>query len=177
VRKLMLHVARNFELYLMSLSVAVALAVPLAIEVGTNEQELAVTALAACVFQGVVFWTMRRRERRARREMIVELRAMLKDRINNHLTVVLMSVTQRRSRASETERELLQAAIAATAAVSRVLEELSMESLSRWKDKYRLESAALTAAHGRVAKQVSSDRASSVENGVGSGRGGSAVGR
>jgi hypothetical protein len=140
VRNLKSHVVENFELYLVGLSVAVALALPLAIEVGTNDQELAVTALAACVFQGVVLWMMRRRYRRVRREMIVELRAMLKDRINNQLTIVLMSVTQRRdSRISEAERELLQAAITATTTVSRVLEELSMESLRLWKAKYQID--------------------------------------
>jgi hypothetical protein len=138
LRAIKQHVVDNFELYLMGASVAIALALPLAIEVGTNEQELAVTALAACVVQGVVFWLVRRRFRRVRREMIAELRAMLKDRINNHLTIVLMSVTQRGYRDSVNERELLEAAIAATAAVSRVLEELSMESLRSWKAKYRM---------------------------------------
>jgi hypothetical protein len=112
---------------------------PLAIEVGTNDQELAVTALLACVFQGLVLWLMRRRVRRLRREMIAELRAMLKDRINNYLTIVLMSVTQRRdARNPVSERELLESAIAATNAVSQVLEELSVESLRRWKAKYQL---------------------------------------
>lgn len=176
MRRLTPHIAQNFELYLMALSVAVALALPFAIEVGTNDQELAVTALAACVFQGVVFWALRRRYRKVRLEMIAELRAMLKDRINNHLTVVLMSVTQRRSsRESETERELLQAAIAATAAVSRVLEELSMESLRRWKAKYPLETASLT--HSPVGRAVPNARASSGENEVDSGRGGWAARR
>ena len=133
------HVGRNLELYLMAVSVALALAVPLALEIGTNEQELAMAALAACVIQGLVFWLLRRRYRRVRGEMISELRAMLQDRINNYLTVVLISVTQRReSPASSTERELLEAAIAATAAVSRVLDELSMESLRSWKSHYRL---------------------------------------
>jgi hypothetical protein len=140
VRNLKSHVVQNLELYLVGLSVAVALALPLAIEVGTNDQELAVTALAACVFQGVVLWIMRRRSRQLRAEMIAELRAMLKDRINNHLTIVLMSVTQRRdSRISPTEQEMLQAAITATTAVSRVLDELSMESLRRWKAHYEIE--------------------------------------
>jgi hypothetical protein len=130
------HLLHNLELYLMGAGVAVALALPLAFEIGTNDQELAVTALAACVVQGLVLWALRRRHRRIQREMIAELRAMLKDRINNHLTVVLMSVSQPRD-SSENERELLQAAIAATTAVSRVLEELSMESLRLWKAKYQ----------------------------------------
>jgi len=130
----------------MGFSVGMALVIPLAIEVGTNEQELAITALAACVFQGVVFWLLRRRYRRVRGEMIAELRAMMKDRINNHLTIVLMSVTQHRESTSSTERELLEAAIAATAAVSRVLEDMSMESLRSWKAKYRLDDPSITAA-------------------------------
>ena len=146
LRTLEHHVGRNLELYLMGFSVAIALVIPLAIEVGTNEQELAITALAACVFQGVVFWLLRRRYRRVRGEMIAELRAMLKDRINNHLTIVLMSVTQHRESTSSTERELLEAAIAATAAVSRVLEDMSMESLRTWKARYRLDDPSITAA-------------------------------
>jgi DUF1365 family protein len=146
LRTLEHHVGRNLELYLMGFSVGVALVIPLAIEVGTNEQELAITALAACVFQGVVFWLLRRRYRRVRGEMIAELRAMLKDRINNHLTIVLMSVTQHRESTSSTERELLEAAIAATAAVSRVLEDMSMESLRSWKARYRLDDPSITAA-------------------------------
>jgi DUF1365 family protein len=146
LRTLENHVGRNLELYLMAFSVAIALVIPLAIEIGTNEQELAVTALAACVFQGVAFWLLRRRYRRVRGEMITELRAMLKDRINNHLTIVLMSVTQHREPTSSTERELLEAAIAATTAVSQVLEEMSMESLRTWKAKYRLDDPSITAA-------------------------------
>jgi hypothetical protein len=123
----------------MVVSVALALTIPLAIEVATDDRELAVTALAACVVQGVVFWLVRRRFRRVRREMIAELRAMLKDRINNQLTIVLMSVTQRGYRDIRTERELLEAAIAATTAVSRELEELSIESLRSWKAKYQMD--------------------------------------
>jgi hypothetical protein len=82
--------------------------------------------------------------------MIAELRAMLKDRINNHLTIVLMSVTQRRdSRISPLEQEMLQAAIVATAAVSRTLDELSMESLRRWKARYEIEVVRTPVAEAR----------------------------
>lgn len=136
------HLLENIELYLMGVSVAVALALPLAIEVGTNDQELAVTALAACVVQGLVLWSLRRRHRRIQRQLIAELRAMLKDRINNHLTVVLMSMSGRRvTPNSVAERELLETAIAATTAVSRVLDELSAESLRLWKARYEIDTA------------------------------------
>jgi hypothetical protein len=148
------HIARNLELYLMVFSVTIALTVPLAIEVSTNERELTITALGACVFQGLVFWLLRRRYRQVRMEMIAELRGMLKDRINNHLTVVLMSVTQRwETPASAKERELLQAAIAATGAVSRVLEELSVESLRRWKAHYRMDDRQLQQQQPRKSQE------------------------
>lgn len=122
---------------LTAVALAVALALPLALELGTNEQELAAAALGACLIQGIVLWLMRRRYRRVRQEVIDELRGMLHDRINNHLTVVLMSVTERRDHAlNQGERELLEAAITATRAVSTTLAELSTESLHRWKVHY-----------------------------------------
>jgi hypothetical protein len=109
----------------------------LALELGTNTQELAGAALGACLLQGIVFWLMRRRSRRVRQEVIDELRGMLHDRINNHLTVVLMSVSERRDQAlNQDERELLEGAIRATRAVSATLAELSTESLHRWKVHY-----------------------------------------
>jgi C4-dicarboxylate-specific signal transduction histidine kinase len=134
------HVGRNLELYLMGFSVTMALAIPFAVEVGTNAQELAVTALFACVVQGMVFWLVRRRPRRARLQTITELRAMLQDRINNQLAIVLLSVSQRcGSPESANDREILEAAIAATGTVSRLLEELSAESLRSWKAKYGMD--------------------------------------
>lgn len=129
--------SEHLELVLTGFALAVALALPLALELGTNTQELAGAALGACLVQGIVFWLMRRRSRRLRQEVIDELRGMLHDRINNHLTVVLMSVTERRDQAlNQDERELLEGAIKATRAVSATLTELSTESLHRWKVHY-----------------------------------------
>jgi hypothetical protein len=122
---------------LTGVALAVALTLPLALELGTNTQELAGAALGACLVEGIVFWLMQRRSRRVRQEVIAELRGMLHDRINNHLTVVLMSVTVRRDQAlNQDERELLEVAIRATRAVSTTLAELSTESLHRWKVHY-----------------------------------------
>jgi peptidoglycan biosynthesis protein MviN/MurJ (putative lipid II flippase) len=158
VRNVRSHLLDNLELYLMAISVAVAVALPLAIEIGTDVQELAATALAACVIQGLVLWILRRRNRRVRLQLIAELRAMLKDRINNHLTVVTMSVTQRRdSHISENERELLQMAIGAATAVSRVLEELSVESLRHRTNGRAGFADAVPSGEGRV-RQTSKEK-------------------
>ena len=136
---------------------------PLALELGTDVQELAGAALAACVFQATAHWALRRRREATRQAVIAEIRALLRDRINNHLQVVLFSLTDGGGRSSPAEdRERLAQAIRAVAAVSRTLEELSSDSLRRWKAHY--------------ATSVSGG-ASAAGNGAGSGTGGSAAGR
>jgi hypothetical protein len=110
---------------------------PLALELGTDVQELAGAALAACVLQATAYWMLRRRRDAVRQAVIAEIRALLRDRINNHLQVVLFSLAEGSGRASpEEDRERLAQAIAAVAAVSRTLEELSSDSLRRWQARY-----------------------------------------
>jgi hypothetical protein len=140
------------ELYLSALALGVALLVPLALELGSDVQELAGAALALVAIQGMGFWLLRRRYRRVREQVVRELRDMLRDRINNHLTVVLMSVTDRRNRArTEEDRRMLEAAVAATNAVSRTLAELSIDSVRRWRARYtpEVDAAEVTAASTR----------------------------
>ena len=141
----------------------IVVVLPLALELGTDVQELAGAALAACVFQATAHWALRRRREATRQAVIAEIRALLRDRINNHLQVVLFSLADGRVRSSPDEdRERLAQAIAAVAAVSRTLEELSSDSLRRWKARY---ASSLSGA------------ASAAGNGAGSGTGGSAAGR
>ncbi len=51
------HVTAHLELYLSALSLANVIGLPLALELGTDVQELAGAALAACVLQGLVHWS------------------------------------------------------------------------------------------------------------------------
>jgi hypothetical protein len=119
------------------MALAVALALPLALELGTDVQELAGAALGACLLQGVVHWMLRRRAARVRRQAINEVRSLLRDRINNHLQVVLFSLAESGAHSETLEdRERLGAALEAVAAVTRTLEELSTDSLRRWQDHY-----------------------------------------
>jgi hypothetical protein len=157
------HLTAHLELYLSGVALAVALVVPLALELGTDIQELAGAALAACVLQGWLHWLLRRRAARVRRELIAEVRGLLRDRINNHLQVVMFSLAgSRDAAATDPDRALLALAMDAVAAVSRTLDELSTDSLRRWREHY-VESL--------------SEPASAVGTGAGSGRGGSAAGR
>jgi hypothetical protein len=131
------HLTRHLELYLSAASLAVILVLPLALELGTDVQELAGAAIAACVVQGFVHWLLRRRAEAVRRELIAEVRGLLRDRINNHLQIVLFSLTRSPGEpADDEDRGRLAAAIAAVAAVSRTLAELSTDSLRRWKERY-----------------------------------------
>jgi hypothetical protein len=115
----------------------IVLVLPLALELGTDVQELAGAALAACVFQAMAHWAFRRRAKAARQAVIAEIRGLLRDRINNHLQVVLLSLTDGTDRAIQAEdRARLGQAINAVAAVSRTLEELSTDSLRRWQARY-----------------------------------------
>jgi hypothetical protein len=115
----------------------VALALPLALELGTDAQELAGAALAACLVQGLIHWKLRRRAAAVRRQLIAEIRALLQDRINNHLQVVLFSLAANgKAAGTEEEREQLTLALTAVNAVSRTLDELSSDALRRWKDHY-----------------------------------------
>lgn len=157
------HLTAHLELYLSGVALVVALVVPLALELGTDTQELAGAALAACVLQGWLHWLLRRRATRVRRELIAEVRGLLRDRINNQLQVVMFSLAgSRDSAATDPDRALLALAMDAVAAVSRTLDELSTDSLRLWRERYA---------------DSLSEPASAAGSGAGSGRGGSAGGR
>lgn len=122
----------------MVLTLTVALLLPLALELGTDAQELAGAALVACVVQGAVLWVLRRRATATRQRLIAEVQGLLRDRINNHLQIVLFSLAEQDAGAATVaERERLAQAIRAVSAVSRTLDELSTDSLRRWQDYYR----------------------------------------
>jgi len=144
-------------------SVSVALLLPLALELGTDTQELAGAALAACVVQGALLWLLRRRATANRQRLIREVQALLRDRINNHLQVVVFSLAEQDAGAATAgERQRLAQAMTAVAAVSRTLDELSTDSLRRWRDRYR---------------ESLSEGASSFGSAADSGTGASATGR
>ena len=162
-RRFEAHVAAHVELYLVAVTLCVVLLVPLALELGTDTQELAGAALVGCVVQAALLWVLRRRATASRQRLIAEVQALLRDRINNHLQIVVFSLAEQDAGAATAdERARLAQAMSAVAAVSRTLDELSTDSLRRWRDRYR---------------EALSEVASSFEIGAGSGRGVSAAGR
>jgi hypothetical protein len=95
--------------------------------------------------------------------VIAEVRGLLRDRINNHLQVVMFSLAgSRDAAATDPDRALLALAMDAVAAVSGTLDELSTDSLRRWRERYA---------------DVLNEPSSAAGNEADSGRDGSAGGR
>jgi len=91
----------------------------------------AITALLVGVLHGIIFFLIRHRQRQVREQTLNEIRGMLKDVLNNHLTVI--SLTTSNDSAASKAVERIQRS---TFAISDALDNISEESLSSWKKKY-----------------------------------------
>jgi hypothetical protein len=95
----------------------------------------AVTAGLVGVIHGVLFWLVRQRQRQVRQTTIVELQGMLKDIINNQLTVIKTMNDLRDARPEEARRAFDYTA-RSVKAISEALQHLSDESIRSWQAKY-----------------------------------------
>ena len=127
----------NIELWLSAVGIVVILLVPRLLlgRLPNYWATMAVTAAAVGVLHGLIFWFVRRQQRRVRHDAIRSLQSMLKDRINNQLTVILGNVQGDTQRGPD--REGLVAIRKAVEEVSALLGTLSEESLRRWQSLYR----------------------------------------
>ena len=91
----------------------------------------AITALLVGVLHGIIFFLIRHRQRQVREQTLNEIRGMLKDVLNNHLTVISLT-TSNNSTASKAVERIQRS----TFAISDALDNISEESLSSWKKKY-----------------------------------------
>jgi hypothetical protein len=128
---------RNLEIILSVAGVLVVLAAVVLISpYGFNPWAVgAVTAIAVGLIHGVIFWLVRRRQRQARIDAFDEIQQMLKDMINNQLTVIQTMSNLRDVRPEETARAC-DYITRSVSNISSVLHELSEESLRRWQRQY-----------------------------------------
>jgi len=87
-------------------------------------------ALIVGSLHGVIFFAVRNRQRRVRLDALREASAMLRDMINNQLTVV-------RVYSASHDEKLRQLSDEAVMNVSRIINSLSEESLTSWKERYK----------------------------------------
>ncbi len=92
----------------------------------------AITASIVGVLHGIIFFVIRHRQRQVREETIREISQMLRDIVNNQLTIISLSASKDMAASNAIGRVQK-----ATKAISGALESLSEESLYSWKRKYQ----------------------------------------
>jgi hypothetical protein len=107
----------------------------------------AITATSVGVLHGLIFWLVRRRQHAVRRQTIREIQHMLKDLINNQLTIIQATSSMQQLKPEKTE-ELSERVSRSVANISTALHELSDESLKRWKQQYGLYTGSVTEITG-----------------------------
>jgi membrane protein implicated in regulation of membrane protease activity len=128
---------RHLELYLSGVGIVVVIAATVILKgfgldpwfVGT------VTAVMVAVIHGIIFWLVRRRQQAMRVETINEIQLRLKDLINNQLTIIEVA-SQMRHTDSKWVAEHQECVSNSVNRISQSLDELSSESLQRWKARY-----------------------------------------
>ena len=124
----------NIELWLTALGLVVVLTVPAALADHLPFwPTMAVTAAAIGVIHGLIFWMVRRRQRTVRRDAITDIREMLSDRVNNHLTLVLLDLEDG---AGGIESGRLREIQKALGEVTALVGSLSEETLQTWRARY-----------------------------------------
>jgi hypothetical protein len=125
--------AEHFELFLTTMGVLMAiLMVPM--ELSRDERGLA-TAVIVWV-QGFLIWAVHRHCWFRRRTLVAKMRVMLQDRVNNQLTVIL-GAAEMHGRASGAGEAEIERALVAARAVSEELDQLSLETVRAWEQRYR----------------------------------------
>lgn len=127
---------RNIEIYLTIAGLALTMLVP---SLGGWHNDdwwrvAAITATIVGILHGLIFWVVRRRQRQVRATLIAELRAMLKDRLNNQLMLLVGETTLQADLV--TDGPLVEVVNTHAQRVKTLLDNLSDESLRAWQRRY-----------------------------------------
>jgi hypothetical protein len=122
----------HMELWLSAAGVGVILLVPgLLYQGGTSFwRATAYTAIAVGVLHGVIFWTVRRRQRLVREQTLREAHAMLRDGIHKQVAALLTMDAA----ASEAQKRRLDGVFDSMILLDHLLGSLSSERLRAWSD-------------------------------------------
>lgn len=121
---------KHIELWLSAAGVAVILLVG-ALAGGSREGQwkaTAITAIVVGVLHGVIFWSVRRRQRLVRERTLAEAHAMLRDSIQKQVAALLTMD----ARATEAQRKRLDGVFDSLVLLDHLLDSLSSERLHAW---------------------------------------------
>jgi len=135
----MKQILRHLEIYLSLAGLAVIFGVTFLLRpFGYDSWTVAaITASSVGVLHGMIFWLVRRRQHAVRLETIREIQHMLKDMINNQLTVIQTMSHMHHADPVETAK-LSNLVNRSVGKISMALQDLSNESLQQWKKRYGL---------------------------------------
>lgn len=141
----------HIELWLSAAGLFVILAVPAIFGGADVWQVAAFTAAGVGVLHGLIFYAVRRRQRKRRMETILEIREMLSDVVKNQLAVIRASLP------SDEDREqydiYFDGIEDSIEEIAERVDSLSEESIEDWKSEYREAVANATAIEDRASTQ------------------------
>lgn len=125
----------HIELWLSAAGLLVIFGLPRLVGASVDDawKVSAEVAVAVGVLHGAIFWLVRRRQRAIRRQVIAELRTMLRDRVNNQLAVITMAISESDHGAIAESMSDLEGAVAR---MGELVNSLSDESLRAWQERY-----------------------------------------
>ncbi|HEX9950643.1 MAG TPA: hypothetical protein VGB53_02665 [Rubricoccaceae bacterium] len=123
----------HIELWLSAAGIVVVWIVTLALPGVEPWKVAAVTALGVSVVHGILFWTVRRRQRRGQAKVIHEIREMLTDQVKNQLAVIAASLP---AAALSEYAEQIQDVTESVDAIGEMMDGLTEEKLQAWKQTY-----------------------------------------
>lgn len=104
----------------------------------------AITAIMVGIIHGVLFWVVRQRQRLVRLDALNDTQQMLRDVVINQLAIIRLNAElQNQTNRSDTVVAIARLEKAMTT-IDQTLNDISEESLSRWRSRYNFPSTPFT---------------------------------
>lgn len=126
---------RHIELWLSGAGLLVVWIASIIVAPGSENvwKVAALTALGVSVLHGLIFWGVRRRQRKVRKQAIHEIREMLADVVKNQLAVIGMWLPSGNNQEMDMHIEGIKESIDH---IEELVDTISEDSLRSWKTKY-----------------------------------------
>lgn len=131
-------VSNHADKVLVLLFALIIIAVPLLLDPHADQswQSTLISSLLVMLLYFAFLTQMKRRERSVREQAIQDIRRMLRDVVNNKLSVIMINASLTQTISEEDARKI-QSVLETVQKISDDLENLSIDSVDLWRKKYR----------------------------------------
>ena len=131
-------VSNHADKVLVLLFALIIIGVPLLLDPHSDQlwQSTLISSLLVVLLYFVFLAQMKKRERSIREQAIQDIRRMLRDVVNNKLSVIMINASLTQT-ISEDDARKVQSVLETVQKISDDLENLSIDSVDRWRKKYR----------------------------------------